>query len=101
MARSLRWFIYSLGLSAWKYPRISELETVFIDGSKNEIEKDFIPYENYLQEKSLQEAEVFFNSIEEKLERGEKVQIDCIQIAHYSVTINPFTPHLQLFMRDV
>ena len=101
MARELHDFLYTVGLYPWNYPLTSKLQTTFIDGQRNEAEEDFIPYENLLKEDSFQHLTTFLDSVEKKLENGEEVKIDRIQISKYAITFNPFTPQLQLFMRDV
>lgn len=101
MAQKLRWFLFSLGVYSWDYPNVAELETTFIDGSRKEITETFIPYENLLKEDSMENLMSFLTSVEERFERGEKVNFNCIQVSKYAVTFNPFSPELQLFMRDV
>ena len=101
MAQKLRWFLFSLGIYSWDYPNVAELETTFIDGSKKEIDGNFIPYENLIKNDSMENLKTFLSSTEKRLEKGEKVEFNCIQVSTYSVTFNPFTPQLQLFMRDV
>lgn len=101
MAQKLHWFLQSLGIYSWNFPKVSELKTTFIDGSRKEIQGNFVPYENLLKEDSMENLKAFLASVEEKLERGEKVKFDRIQISTYAITFNPFTPQLQLFMRDV
>lgn len=101
MTQNLRWFLYSVGVNAWEYPNASELKTIFINGEREEIDGNFVPYENLLKEDCLNSFKAFLNSIEEKLLEERTVKINCIQVSNYAVTINPFTPKLKLFMRDV
>lgn len=101
MARELHDFLYTVGLYPWDYPLTSKLQTTFIDGQRKEAEEAFIPYENLLKDDSFQNLITFLDSVEKKLENGVNVEINCIQISNFAVTFNPFTPQLQLFMRDV
>ena len=101
MARSLRDFLYTVGISPLDYPLVSKLQSTFIDGQKKEITDEFKPFENVLKADSLENLNIFLSSIEEQLKEGEKVKFDRIQISTYAITFNPFTPQLQLFMRDV
>ena len=101
MAQNLRWFLSSIGLPSWDYHNVAEIEATFINGEREEIEGNFIPYENLLKKDSHRDLTAFLNSVENKLQKGEKVECDCIQVSTYAITINPFTPQLQLFMRDV
>ena len=43
----------------------------------------------------------FIDTVEKDLRDDSNVNIESIQITEYSVTINPFGPNSQLFMRDV
>ena len=99
--RYLKGFLYAVGIDASEYPLTSQLKTSFIDGSKKPITDVFNPYDCILKEDSIKAFVEFINSTEKKLSNGESINIDSIQIATYSITVNPFTPHLQLFMRDV
>ena len=101
MTQTLHDFIYTLGLSPEDYPLASNLEAEFIDGERKEIIDQFSPYENILKGDSMNEMVSFLNSVEQKLQKGENVKIDRIQISKYAITLNPFTSKLQLFMRDV
>ena len=101
MARQMKGFIEAVGVDSNEYPLTSQMKVDFIDGNRHKYRKRFKPFSCTLTTRSAHDFEVFLQKTEDSLNNGQTVEIEQIQIARYSVSVNPFTRKLKLFMRDV
>lgn len=98
--RQLKGFIEAMGFDYSNYPLTSKVKVPFIDGNRNKYTSRFRPNSIRLTPKDTETFKKFLQESEEMLSTGQD-PIERILIAHYIISINPFTEKLRLFMRDV